>query len=521
MADFEGKKNNSGDNFGFSAPGGNGEYRNNGGFQQDDRFYSDAHFSPADDYTAPNRYYTPREPRPAELTPRELRKKRKAERREEKKQKRMNRRGSFAGTLAICLICAILGAVGGAALVTYKYDPVIEKLEQSLNQNNFADMVSDQENNAFAAAAEEPLAEAAAEAGPIAGEAETEEETVYVPTANDIYSMACGQTVGITTEVTYQNFFGVKSSSSVTGSGFFITDDGYILTNYHVIEYAYEYGYTVFAATSDGTQYEAEIVGVESSNDLAVLKVDASGVSPAYMGDSNAISVGETVYAVGNPLGELEFTMTTGSVSALNREIVTESGTDPINMFQIDAAVNSGNSGGPVYNSMGEVIGVVTAKSKGTGIEGLGFAIPSNDAVKIADDLINKGYVTGKPLLGLTVDDGYTSVYTQYYDMPAGAYVRTVAVGGAADAAGIKKNDVITRLGGVEIADSAALRAEIKTYSAGDSAEVEIYREGEYLTVTVIFDEQMPSKSVGGNKPRGLPGQFGAPVSFDGFIQSF
>ena len=263
-----------------------------------------------------------------------------------------------------------------------------------------------------------------------------------------------------------------------------------------MIEYADQGKLPVTVMTYDGTQYEATIVGTEQANDIAVLKIEASGLSPVTFGDSSQILVGDTVYAVGNPLGELEFSMSTGHVSALDRVISTEE-SEAINMFQIDAAVNHGNSGGPVYNSLGQVIGVVTAKYSDTDVEGLGFAIPINDAARIAEDLITKGYVTGKAYLGVSLNsdygvDRYSIAYAQYYNMPLGAYVESVMKGGAAEKAGLQKGDIITQLGDSEISSYTDLKNAIKHYSAGDSAALTFYRAGESQTVTVTFDEAVP-----------------------------
>jgi serine protease Do len=308
-----------------------------------------------------------------------------------------------------------------------------------------------------------------------------------------LYELACKQVVGITTEVTYQNFFGQTSTSAVSGSGFILSDDGYILTNYHVIEYADKGGYAISVMLHDGTRYEAAIVGSEESNDIAVLKIEATGLTPVTLGNSDAIRVGDEVHAVGNPLGELEFSMTNGYVSALDRIITTESGGDAINMFQIDAPVNSGNSGGPLYNAAGEVIGVVTAKYQSSGVEGLGFAIPINDAVRIAQDLITKGYVTGKAYLGVSIETQYNAMYAQYYNMPLGAYVAGVEAGSCAEKAGIQAGDVITRVGDTTVESYSDLRQALKAFSAGDTAELEVYRADRSIVVTLVFDEAKPS----------------------------
>ena len=310
--------------------------------------------------------------------------------------------------------------------------------------------------------------------------------------ASSVYDMACQQVVGISSEITYSNFFGMTSSAAVSGSGFIVSSDGYILTNYHVIENAYEGSFDINVMTHDGTKYIATVVGTEKDNDIAVLKIDAEGLNPVTFGDSDELAVGDTVYAVGNPLGELEFSMTTGHVSAKDRAITTEENSSPITMFQIDAAVNSGNSGGPVYNDQGQVVGIVTAKYSSTGVEGIGFAIPANDAVSIANDLITKGYVTGKAYMGVEIDNRYNSMYSQYYDMPVGAYVGGVTSGSCADKAGIEKGDIITKIDGEEITSYTDLKNAISNHSAGDTVEVELYRAGESRTVSLTFDEKVP-----------------------------
>ncbi|MCM1150211.1 MAG: S1C family serine protease, partial [Butyricicoccus sp.] len=316
---------------------------------------------------------------------------------------------------------------------------------------------------------------------------------------SQIYDAACEQVVGVTTEIVRQTFFGT-SSGAVTGSGFIISADGYILTNHHVIEDAVSGGYDVKVYTHDGTEYIASIVGYEADNDVAVLKIDADGLPAATIGDSDAIQVGQSVYAVGNPLGELQYSMSTGTVSALDREIsFTDSDTgvtNTINMFQIDAAVNSGNSGGPVYNDRGEVIGIVTAKygANTTGVEGLGFAIPVNDAVSIANDIITMGYVRGKALLGI-MGQSVTAMAVQYYNMVPGAYVTQVNDGSCAEKAGVKAGDIIVALGDEEISSWSDLASAKKEYRAGETATLKVYRGGEYLELSVTFDEDIPEST--------------------------
>ena len=305
-----------------------------------------------------------------------------------------------------------------------------------------------------------------------------------------IYELACKQTVAIKTEYTTVNLFGVATPKAASGSGFIISDDGYILTNYHVIESAAKDNSAVTVLLHDGSTCTASIVGVERESDLALLKIDGNGLSAATIGDSDALSVGEPVFAVGNPLGELSFSQTSGTVSALNRDIDATIGGQPysVNMFQIDAAINSGNSGGPVYNTHGEVIGVVTAKYYSSGIEGLGFAIPINDAMRIADELKLHGYVTGKPDLGTETTD-VTSGMAAYYGIAKGAYVDSVTLNGSADKAGLMQGDVITAIDGKNVTCQRDLEEALKTYRAGDTAELTVMRTGDTVKLSVTFDE--------------------------------
>jgi serine protease Do len=305
-----------------------------------------------------------------------------------------------------------------------------------------------------------------------------------------IYEMARNQVVGVKTEASGGNYYGYSGDSGTvaSGSGFIISNDGYILTNHHVIETAYTNGYDLAVFTQDGTRYDAEIVGFDRDNDVAVLKIEASGLNAVTMGDSGAMSVGDEVYTVGDPLGQLDYTMTDGIVSALDRVIAVDSRTS-ISMFQISAAVNSGNSGGPVYDSKGDVIGIVSAKYKDIGVEGLGFAIPINDAVSLAEQLITNGYISGKAYFGIGVETVDTRMI-EYYNLVAGAYVKTVEPGSCAEKAGLKVGDIITKLDDAEVTGIDTLTYAKKQYKAGDVAEVTIHRAGETLTLTVTFDEE-------------------------------
>ncbi len=436
-----------------------GEYHFRNGYSQ--RVYSDAHYVREGESTTPPRYYTP-----PERTPRSNR-------------SSQAKKGVGIGALiACCLICTILGSLGGAALLGYVFNRRVVSLEQNVKElSSGANQIVLMQSTGGSAGSVN-AAETAYESGAMS--------------AGDLYDMACQQVVGVTTEVTYTNYFGMRSSAAVSGSGFIISADGYILTNYHVIEDAYKAGIDVNVILHDGTRYKAQIVGVEADNDVAILKIDADGLSPVTLGNSEGMRVGDTIYAVGNPLGELEFSMTTGHVSAKDRRIVTDSSGESISMFQIDAPVNSGNSGGPVYNARGEVVGIVTAKYKSSGVEGIGFAIPINDAAAIAQDLLTSGYVTGKAHLGVVANTKYNEMYAQYYGWPVGAYVDSVEKDGCAEKAGIEAGDIITRVGDYQVRRYDDLRSAIRHYSAGETVEVDVYRADTSRTVTVIFDEDRP-----------------------------
>ncbi len=427
--------------------------------------YADAHYVPAGESTVPPQYYTPpqRQERPH-------------------KSRKSSASGWILAAIAVCLVCAILGGLLGAGLMGARLNDRISELEQNLSAN------SAQSAEALNTA---QAAQASAEKAGVTAQTIADGGTM---TAAQIYEQACDQVVGITTSISYTNYFGQSGTSEISGSGFFVSEDGYILTNYHVIETAQDKNLPITVVTHDGTSYEATIVGTESANDLAVLKIDATGFSAVSFANSSALQVGDTVYAVGNPLGELEFSMSTGHVSALNRTISTEDAED-INMFQIDAAVNPGNSGGPVYDVNGKVIGIVTAKYSDTDVEGLGFAIPAIDAVSITEDLITKGYVSGKAYMGVVLDERYNSMYAEYYNMPIGAYVYSVEKGTAAEKAGLEAGDIITAMGEHKIESITDLKSALKNFSAGDTTQMTVYRAGESMTMTITFDEVVPDKT--------------------------
>ena len=378
------------------------------------------------------------------------------------------------------LAAALLGGFAGSALTERRLNERMENLERGLSSCEEA-LVQKTGTASSVASASMPRA--------VTNNLISDAPTQMNPA--EIYDQALQQAVGIRTEVTMTNFFGMTSSGAVSGSGFIISEDGYILTNYHVVENGYTANLDIQVITADGTEYSAKIVGVEPNNDIAVLKIDAQGLNAAALGNSDELRVGDEIFAVGNPLGELEFSMSSGHVSALDRVINTQE-SERINMFQIDAAVNEGNSGGPVYNALGEVVGIVTAKYSSSGVEGLGFAIPINDVKAIADDLINIGYVTGKAYMGVSFDSRYNSMYSQYYGMPLGAYVGEVTPHTAAEKAGLKVGDIVTAIGGYTVGSYNDVKGALRHFSAGETAVLTVYRAGEEIHLSITFDEAKP-----------------------------
>lgn len=285
-----------------------------------------------------------------------------------------------------------------------------------------------------------------------------------------------------------------------TGTGVIITEDGYIVTNAHVI-YDSQNGYGLASAIKvllGEDTYEAEVIGYDTDCDLAVLKVDEKNLTAAEFGSSDDLKLGETVIAIGNPLGfDLMNTVTRGCVSGLNRNITIND--KSMNLIQTDAAINSGNSGGPLINKYGQVIGINSSKMSSSyygeaSIEGIGFAIPSDEVSKIVDDIMNFGYVTGKPQLGISCQ-AVTETISQMYNMPMGVYVVDVTENSAAAKAGLKKGDIITAVDGTEVTTSEELTAQKNLHSAGDEIELTFIRNGEEMTATVTLDEMNASNN--------------------------
>lgn len=312
-------------------------------------------------------------------------------------------------------------------------------------------------------------------------------------TAQEVYGINVDAVCGIATEVT-TNVFGQTASTAVVGSGFVLTEDGYVVTNNHVVEGTDN----VSVKLHDGSTYPAEVVGGDSLSDVALLKIEAEGLSHVAVGDSDAIAVGEGCIAIGNPLGELTFTMTGGYVSALPREINISG--KPISMFQTDAAINAGNSGGPLFDMAGNVIGITSAKisgitGSGASIEGVGFAIPINEALRVVYDLQEYGYVRGRAFLGVTVKE-LDAATADTYGLPVGPIVQSVVADSCADKAGIAVKDIILAFNGRNIKTYTQLMSALNKCSAGDEVTLRIYRAGAELDVTLTLDERPEEQTV-------------------------
>ncbi len=317
-------------------------------------------------------------------------------------------------------------------------------------------------------------------------------ETGKVLTAAEIYAANVNATVGITSTSVTTNFFGYPTTSAASGSGFILSADGYVITNYHVINDAT----SVKVATYSGESYDATVIGYDESNDLAVLKIDAANLSCVTVGNSDNTNVGDSVVAIGNPLGELTFSLTAGSVSALNREVTMSNGIS-MDLIQTDCAINSGNSGGALFNMYGEVIGITNAKySTGSGseasIDNIGFAIPMNNVIDLIKSLIEKGYIS-KAYIGVSIED--VSESNQQYGLPAGAAVVAVSENGPAAKAGVKAKDIITAVNSTKISSSNDLKKIVSAAKKGDKLKLTVYRQGQTLEITVTVDEQIQTSA--------------------------
>ena len=310
-------------------------------------------------------------------------------------------------------------------------------------------------------------------------------------TTEQVADLVSPSVVVITTEqVVYSqwSWYGQNQVESGAGSGVIISSDGYILTCAHVVD-----GASTITVTIGDKDYTATLVGEDTTSDIAVIKIDADGLTPATVGNSDSLKVGQSVMAVGNPLGELGGTVTGGMISALNRSVTIQgsSSVNTMSLIQMDASVSPGNSGGGLFNMNGELVGIVNAKSSSSDAEGLGFAIPINDAIKVAQELLENGYVTGRPYLGITylaVEDAQTAA--QLGVNAYGVYVVEVVKGGPAEKAGLQAGDRIVSVDGTEIASKDDLGTLMQKHAAGDTLNITIARGGQMQTVNVTLGEK-------------------------------
>ena len=395
------------------------------------------------------------------------------------REKRRHKGMTGPKIVAVALACAMVGGVtGGAAMSGVLHFSGAYDTQPTVNQ------VQQQEKSA-----QNPLV------------VNTNDHNKSL-TPDEVYENTVNSVVGIraTTNV---NVFGQASSSAAAGTGFILSTDGYILTNCHVVEGSDEIQVSLY----DGSTYTATLVGEDAANDVALLKIDATGLQAASIGDSDQLKVGEMVAAIGNPLGELTYSMTVGYVSALDRTINTD-GT-PINMLQTDAAINPGNSGGPLLDMDGNVIGITSAKYASDEIEGLGFAIPINDAMDIAYDLMQYGYVQGRPSLGIVVRD-LNQMTASAYSLPMGVYVDSVNTGSCSEKAGMKAGDIITAVDDAAVLSYTDLASELSQRKAGDAMSVTVYRTGSYQTLNLTLDEKKPDAQTTSSQTSQAPVQSGS-----------
>ena len=364
---------------------------------------------------------------------------------------------SGAKTVALALCCALLGGAVGGGIVW------------GVSRHN---TVTTQVN-----ISQRPSAEVVMHA--VDGNKLMTDAEVYAATVNSVVSINTTISGGT-------NIFGQVTESASSGSGFILTKDGYIVTNYHVVEDASTIKVTLY----NGDTLDAVYIGGDEDYDIAVIKIEAQDLPCVTLGDSEHLNVGDRVLAIGNPLGELTFSMSGGMVSSVNRTI-NVSGT-PFNMIQTDASINPGNSGGPLLNQYGEVVGIVSAKYStysNTAVEGLGFAIPINDVSAMIEDIMTNGFVTNKPYLGITGGTMTEQMASQYrYNISKGVFIYSVDEGGAAAKAGLKMGDVLTKIDDIEIATLEDLSNAKKQYSAGDTSILTIYRDGASTTLEFTWD---------------------------------
>ncbi len=384
----------------------------------------------------------------------------------------------------ILVLCLIVSAVSGAlaSFVVLGFSPLFSKSADLTEENTFVpEIAAPYTQPATAEPETQPPAALPTQPLPTQPPARTKGE-IYAEAVNSIVSVRSESVRAV------QGFFGFGMTQPVafSGSGFFWTADGSIVTNYHVVENARSISVTLY----DGSVYPAVLTGGDPSNDVAVLKIEGS-FTPVAVGDSASLAVGDDVLVIGNALGELSYTFTDGVVSYLSRMVTTDSGA-AVRMFQTNAAINEGNSGGPVYNAEGKVVGIASAKYASESVEGLGFCIPIDDVKGKIEDIIRVGYVTGEPSLGLSVRS-VSAAMSLRYGIPQGCYVVAVGEGTAAGTAGMLSGDVITAADGAVLTSSAELAAVLGNKKAGEQISLTVWRQGAEYTFLLTADEKKPA----------------------------
>ena len=388
-----------------------------------------------------------------------------------KEKKHRSGKGVGAGLIAACLVVSVVGGAAGSWGMSY-----LSRQEGTVFYQAVSSTEKENENG------EQSPADGV-QAGYTGG----------VLSVSEIAALASPSVVEISTEtVSRSNFLGQYIQSGA-GSGVIFSEDGIVVTNDHVVDGAS----TITVRTKDGESYEATLLGTDSKTDIAVLRIEADGLTPAILGDSDALSVGEYAMAIGNPLGELGGTVTDGIVSALSREVNVNG--ENMTLLQTNAAINPGNSGGGLFNEKGELIGIVNAKSSngasssGASIEGLGFAIPVNTVKNSVQELLDYGYVRGRPALGITLLNVQNAQDAfQYRVSRLGVYVQSVTEGGASEKAGVQVGDCIIALGDVAVSTHAEVKSQLNNYAVGDTVQLQVIRDGRTLTLDVTLEEFKP-----------------------------
>lgn len=387
--------------------------------------------------------------------------------------------------VAMCCVLAIFTCITGGALIA----GVVYQKDESTTENSDVLMDSEIEEDPSDLIVDNKKEEVNLPSA-------SEDVKLYTPgnggeemSTKEVVNKLQDSVVAIYTEYEQQayGFYGVQTyTTQGAGSGVIISSDGHIVTNNHVVAGAKSYKIVL----NDGREFEAELLGTDSTTEIALLKIEADNLTYAPLGDSEQVSVGDVAIVIGNPLGRLQGTVTQGIISALDREIKFSDGTK-LNLMQTDAAVNSGNSGGAMLSNRGELIGVIVAKTKASGVEGLGYAIPVNDIKPVVEDLLEYGYVTGRPAFGIHITAVSDPLMAMAYKLPStGIYVNGFIDPEFEPKSGLKVGDFIIEVNGVAVASTQEIKSALSEFKAGDTVEVKLIRDGEEQIVKALLTEE-------------------------------